>query len=225
MSERKQTPLCILCTVVERGSGQKVSRAFSHMGVQLHYRVSGTGTASSDLLNILGIGTSERDILISPASRGAAESVVDRLHREGMSIHAKGITFMLPLTAASAKIAGILTREAPAHAEEVKTMDKSSRQSLILISVDQGYTDAVMDTAKAAGARGGTVIRSHIMENEEHDSFGGPTFAGEREVIFIVASQGERNAIMENVDKVHGGESAAHAVLYALPIEQVAHIS
>ena len=44
-------------------------------------------------------------------------------------------------------------------------------------------------------------------------------------MIAIVASQGERNAIMDSVDRTHGGESAAHAILYALPIEQTAHLS
>ena len=74
----------------------------------------------------------------------------------------------------------------------------AKKQSMILVAVNQGYTEAVMATAKAAGARGGTVIRSHILRSEEHDSFGGPTFAGERELLVIVASsQGEPNAIME----------------------------
>ena len=89
---------------------------------------------------------------------------------------------------------------------------------MILVAVNQGYTEAVMATAKAAGARGGTVIRSHILRSEEHDSFGGPTFAGERELLVIVASsQGERNAIMESIDKAHGGESAAHAISTPCP--------
>ncbi len=225
MTVQKKTPLCILCTVVERGSGQKVARAFEKLGAPLHHRISGTGTASSDLLNLLGFGTKERDILLSPASRAAAERVVDCLHFEGLGLRVKGITFLLPLTAASAVLAGALLRQTPENEEEGAPLEKSAKQSLILISVDQGYTDAVMDTAKTAGARGGTVIRSHIIESEEHQSFGGHTFAGEREVVFIVASQSERNAIMEAVEKVHGGSSAAHAILYSLPIEQVAHLS
>ena len=31
--------------------------------------------------------------------------------------------------------------------------------------------------------------------------------------------------IMESIDKAHGGESAAHAILYSMPIEQMVHIS
>ena len=53
----KKTPMCILCTIVERGAGQRIARFYEKHGVDFHYRVSGSGTASSDLLDILGIGT------------------------------------------------------------------------------------------------------------------------------------------------------------------------
>lgn len=221
----KKTPLCLVGTIVERGAGQKLARAYEKLGMHLHYRVSGEGTASSDLLDILGIGTSERDVLISPADRESAEHLVDTVHQEGIpGVRAKGILFVVPLTAASARIAGALLSAYPAAKEE-SVMNNDAKQSLLLIAVDQGYTEAVMNTAKAVGARGGTVIRSHILRNDEHESFGGPTFAGERELIMIVASQNERNAIMESVDRLHGGENAAHAIQYALPIEQTAHLS
>ena len=225
MNARKRTPLCIVCTIVERGAGQKIAKVYEKLGLGFHYRVSGEGTAPSDLLDILGIGTSERDVLISPAPREAAEGLVEMIHRDGISgVRAKGIMCVLPLTAASAKIAGALMSARTGEQEEEMSMN-SMKQSMILIAVDQGYTEAVMNTAKSVGARGGTVIRSHILRSEEHASFGGPTFAGERELILIVASQGERNAIMESVDRIHGGDNAAHAILYSLPIEQTAHLS
>ena len=227
---KKKTPLCLVCTIVERGTGQKVALAYEKQGLELHYRISGEGTAPSDLLDILGIGTSERDILISPAQRGTAERLVEKIHQEGVGVRAKGIMCVVPLTAASAKVAGLLLQppsQKNAAAEEEDAMEsmQSMKQSLILIAVNHGYTDAVMATAKAAGARGGTVIRSHIVKDEEHDSFGGPTFAGEREIIAIVASHRERNAIMESVDRAHGSGDDAHAILYALPIEMAAHLS
>ena len=221
-------PLLLLCTIVERGKGQKVARVYAQQSVDFSYRLSGTGTASSDLLDILGIGTAERDILVSPVARAQAEALVRKIHQEGLGggIHAKGILCAVPLNAASAKIAGALLRAEPAGAKEEAHMENTTNQSMILIAVSQGYTEAVMTTAKAVGARGGTVLRSHILRNEESADFGGPTFAGERDVIVIVAgSRSERNAIMESVDKVHGGDSAAHAVLYSLPIELTAHLS
>ena len=224
MSGRKKTPLCLMGTIVERGKGQKVAKAYEKYGVHLNYRISGEGTASSDLLDILGIGTAERDLLISPVRRETAEHLVEQIHQSGIGVRAKGILFVMPLTAASAKIAALLTAEGAA-AEEELTMEKHTKRSLIIIAVDQGYTDEVMNTARAAGARGGTVIRSHTLRSEEKEAFGGPTFAGEREILIIVASQSERNAIMEKVDAVHGGNAEAHAIMYALPIEATAHLN
>ena len=225
MSGKKKTPLCLMGTIVERGKGQKVAKAYEKYGVHLNYRISGDGTASSDLLDILGIGTAERDLLVSPVLRETAERLVEQIHQSGIGVRAQGILFVMPLTAASAKIAALLTAEGPAAAEEELTMEKHIKQSLIIIAVDQGCTDAVMNTARAAGARGGTVIRSHTLRSEDKESFGGPTFAGEREILAIVASQSERNAIMEQVDAVHGGDAEAHAIMYALPIEAAAHLN
>lgn len=222
----KKTPFCIVITMLERGSSLKVTRAYEKCGLHFHYRLTGEGTASSDLLNILGIGSSERDVLISPAPRAAAEQLVATVQQEGLSgVHVKGILCQIPLTGASTRLIGAMTDISTVSKEEGSTMENQSKQSMILIAVDQGFTDAVMDTARQAGARGGTVLRSHILKNEEMESFGGPTFAGERELIMIVASQGERNAIMEQVDRAHGGESPAHAILYSMPVEQTAHLS
>lgn len=221
----KGTPLCLMGTIVERGKGQKVAKAYEKYGVALNYRISGDGTASSDLLDILGIGTAERDLLVSPVRRETAERLVEQIHREGIGVRAQGILFVMPLTAVSAKVAALVTALAPEAEEEEMAMEKHIRQSLILIAVNQGCTDEVMNTARLAGARGGTVIRSHTLRSEGQEAFGGPTFAGEREILAIVASQSERNAIMEKVDAVHGGEAEARAVLYALPIEATAHLN
>ena len=81
---RKQTPLCLLCTIVERGGGQRAFRTYEKHGIALHYRISGEGTASSDLLDLLGFGTSERDILISPAQRSAVDALVEEVHPQGI---------------------------------------------------------------------------------------------------------------------------------------------
>lgn len=39
------------------------------------------------------------------------------------------------------------------------------KHQLILVSVNQGYTDAVMETARQAGAMGGTVMRARLTDS------------------------------------------------------------
>ena len=48
-------------------------------------------------------------------------------------------------------------------------MNTDLANSLILVMVNQGNTDEVMNTARAAGARGGTIIRSRFMGIAELD--------------------------------------------------------
>ena len=45
-------------------------------------------------------------------------------------------------------------------------MQSEFKYSLVLIAVNRGFTDSVMQTAKKAGATGGTVIKARHAEAE-----------------------------------------------------------
>ena len=55
----------MLVSIVERGHGKTLIEWFGKNGVTYHYRCHGHGTASSDMMDILGLGSSEKDIVIS----------------------------------------------------------------------------------------------------------------------------------------------------------------
>lgn len=100
----------------------------------------------------------------------------------------------------------------------------TAHHSLILVVVNQGYTDAVMDTARTVGARGGTVIRARWTGAGEVEKFVGITLQAEKEVLAIVAPARERNIIMEEIDRVHGLRTSAQGMVISLPIEQTARL-
>ena len=55
----------------------------------------------------------------------------------------------------------------PSHMDILQcneTKELLAKMGLILVSVNQGYTDAVMETAKASGAMGGTVLRARLVD-------------------------------------------------------------
>ena len=103
-------------------------------------------------------------------------------------------------------------------------MEQLKRHSLILVTVNQGCTDAVMDTARAAGARGGTVIRARWAEAGEIQKLAGITLQAEKEVLAIVATEEDRNAIMEAIDKGHGLRTPDQAMVISLPVDQTARL-
>lgn len=105
-------------------------------------------------------------------------------------------------------------------------MDNQPKTSMILVTVNQGYTDAVMDTARKAGARGGTIIRGRWAGDESFaQSYGITTLQEEKELIFIVVPTELRNRIMDAVTKEHGLRTESGAMVSAISVEQLVHLS
>lgn len=218
--ERTQEIVKAVISIVEHGQAKAVIRYYEKNQVQFHYQIRGWGTASSELLDVLGFGGTERDVVFSLAAGSLAGKLMHRLrYEEGP--YAKGIAFLFPLNAISS-LPGIhmVKQGMPEYRKENAGMEQQKNNSLILITVNRGYTEEVMNTARGAGARGGTVIRCHWAGQEEAASIYG-ALQEEKELIAIVASAQERNTIMETIQLKHGNESGAGAMLCSIGLEQM----
>ena len=153
-----------MVTIVNRGDGTALSKLYAQNGVMLHTQIAADGTASSELLDMLGLTHSERDLLLSFAPESVIErllSLLDDDYRGILSL--RGIAFSLRLTGISGTIAEALpSSDFVIEPEGGSEMNPEKENNLILAFVNQGYTDVVMHTAVKAGAKGGTVILSLI---------------------------------------------------------------
>lgn len=221
-----------IVTIAERGCGNMIARLYEQNSIHYHYQCSGHGTASSELLDVLGIGTKERDVVISIGTEDRVDDLMDAVDEElRHQIPSHGLVFTLAVEGINNMVAASLSYldgEASGKGEmkmEQEQKENSHRHSLILVTVNQGHTDTVMNTAKEAGARGGTIIRARWNGSEEAEQFYGITLQGEKEIIAILASHENRNAIMEKINENHGMKTEAGAVICALPVEQVLRLA
>ena len=99
---------------------------------------------------------------------------------------------------------------------------KNTTHELIIVISEQGYTNLIMDAARAAGAHGGTIIHAKGNGMEAAEKFMGVSLAAEKEIIFIVSKTEEKNAIMQAVLKEAGLESKAKAIAFSLPVTDTA---
>ena len=233
MAAKRPDPMAVIMSIVERGSGNKLMKLYTQNLVFTHIRCEGTGTATSEIMDILGLGSSEKDIIFSFAPVSAARSLLDRLDDElHGAFTGRGIAFTMRLTAVNNLIASYISLRTAMQAKQDKdtggsdSMETQQKNSLILVTVNQGYTDIVMDTARKAGARGGTIIRGRWAGDESFaQSRGITTLQAEKEMIFIVVPRELRNGVMEAVNKQHGLQSEAVAMVSAIAIEQLGHLS
>ena len=219
-------PMQLMVSIVEGGKGLDLKAYYKEHRLLQHIQAFGRGTVASHLLDTLGFGTPERDVLLTLAPRDNIRRFMAHLKDEDRSkLNIQGIAFSLDLSGMSAILAVCLSQAEGVQTEEGgQSVEQRKRHSLILVTVNQGCTDAVMDTARSAGARGGTVIRARWAEAGEIQKLAGITLQAEKEVLAIVATEEDRNAIMEAIDKGHGMRTPDQAMVISLPVDQTARL-
>jgi len=207
---------------VERGQGKTVVKQFNEGRIGACFQCMGRGTASSELLDVLGLGTSERDVVIGLAAAGCVDRMMKRFDTElrgASDVH--GIIFDLSLTGMNGRMAAVLLADGQGMTENGGDDMAQAENSLILVTVNQGHTDAVMDTAREAGAAGGTIIRARWAGEKDAEHYLGISIQEEKEVIAIVASKENRNTIMETINRKHGLNTEEGAMICSLGIEHM----
>ena len=99
---------------------------------------------------------------------------------------------------------------------------KDTEHALLVVIANQGYSDMVMDAARAAGAGGGTVLHAKGSGMEKAEQFMGISLAAEKDVIFIVTKTEKKNEIMKTIMNEAGVETRAGSILFSLPVTDTA---
>ena len=236
-----------LVSIVERGKGKAIINLYNKEGVNYHYQTIGHGTATSEIMDILGLDSKDKDIVISVSTRSMIDMLVYKMSDELRgAVDTRGILFDLPVTGITNLIATALNIQlgVPAdkrsqhiatqavhsaqlddnNGKEVeKTMSSDQNYSLVLISVNQGYTENVLDTARDLGARGGTVLRARWSGDKSFAQYGINQQA-EKEIIAIVVPNDIRNSIMDQINTQYGMNSKAQAVVLSMKVDHFAPI-
>ena len=215
-------PMSVIFTIVERGKGAAAIKLFTRNQIYLHTQFPGKGTATSEIMDILGLGSTEKDVIISYATSDAASLLLNKLDNDLRgAVTSGGIAFSVPLTGLSNLVLATITYKTDLKKGDNKmSSEHKGENSLILITCNQGTSDVVMETAKKAGARGGTVFRARLSGVEELESSYGLTLTPEKEILMIIVPNDIRNAVMENVNQAHGLRSEAEAVICSLGIDR-----
>ena len=92
---------------------------------------------------------------------------------------------------------------------------------LILVILNQSYTDDVMIAARDAGA-GGTVVHAKGIGAKYTQKFFEVSLSNEKEIILIAAKSSKKAEIMKAIVEKAGPDTPAGAIVFSLPISSVA---
>lgn len=214
--------LMALLSIVERDKGKKLIKVLESINIRMNFQCVGFGTAPTEMMDIFGLGSNDKDIIISFAAENTVKEMMSDFGTSFAS-HTKfgGLMIILSTSAASRVLAELLTHNLDNVMEKGNgAMKNEHHNNLIIISINEGYADNVMQVARKAGATGGTVIKGRLADTEFVGELENTKIDEERDLLVILAPLKTSKQIMEDVNREFGINSKANGIITAIPTEK-----
>ncbi len=97
----------------------------------------------------------------------------------------------------------------------------NDKYQMILCIVNSGFSETVMEAAKEAGARGGTVIHARGTANKEAEQFFHITIQPDKEIVMILVTDGIKDAVLHALYQSAGLKTEGQGIAFSLPVDEV----
>ena len=99
-------------------------------------------------------------------------------------------------------------------------MAEEKKYELIVCIVNAGYSDNVMNAARSAGAKGGSVIRGRGTANPEAEEFFNITIQPDKEIVLILVPAEIKDDVMKAIYKNDGLSTDGNGMVFSLPVSR-----
>jgi nitrogen regulatory protein PII len=231
-AEKKQIApkLKFIFFIVDWHCANIVSDVCAEENVRFHFTSLGRGTASSEALDLLGIGASEKAVITCLEQEVGVPLLMKEVRRKLKNYGpGAGIAFSVPLSAINNPILLIfkqsILKNEKITAEDIKSegekMADNYSHDLIISIINQGFSDEFMNTAREAGATGGTIIHSRGTAHRGAVKVFGVSVQDEKELILILTARKDKEAIMRSICEAHGLNSKSQGIVFSVPVDNV----
>ena len=214
--------LYYLMSITDRERAEDMAALYRDAGLNLVTTMLGRGTATPEHLALYGLSRTEK--AVTGAVVGA--DVMKQLFRAAkrklfIDISGNGLMLAIPLkSVSSGRTLAYLTDGGKSASGGVPTMN--FEYELIVVILNEGHSDMVMDAARSAGAGGGTVLHAKGTGVRQDERFFGVRLADEKDMIYIVARAEEKAAIMRAINDGAGPGTKPGAICFSLPVSSIA---
>ncbi|MDR1970927.1 MAG: hypothetical protein LBQ46_03305 [Treponema sp.] len=236
--------LKVVFFIIDWGKIHLLTQVFEEEHVRFHFISKGWGTASSEVLDVLGIGASDKAVVICLEQEILAPVLLKEVRKKvGRNSPGAGIAFSIPLSGINTPILQVFKEsilknekivppgDSPGDAYSGKQeqggepMKTEINNDLIISIINQGYSDEFMTAARDAGASGGTVINARGLAHKGPVKFFGVSLQDEKEIVLVLSGREKKVSIMQAVSEACGIATKAGGIIFSLPVDQVMGMS
>ena len=215
--------LYMMISIVNRRQIKRFQDLYAECGVTLGAVALGRGTAASEVLDYFGLAAGEKAVLCHPVTGDTWKTIKTGLQKRlYIDVPGMGVAFIVPLSSVGGKKQLQLLLNGQEFEKREETTLKDTKYELLVVIANQGYTEQIMDAARAVGAGGGTVIHAKGTGMEAAQKFLGFSLASEKEIVLMVAAAEQKNDIMRAVMEKSGLSAEAKAIAFSLPVTATA---
>lgn len=99
MPKMTTEPIKLIFCIVDRGKGELITKLCAEERITFNLLLHGRGTADSQMLNLLGLGETEKDIVMLSTANSKQPHIMRRLNEIlHLSEPGKGIAFSVPFS-------------------------------------------------------------------------------------------------------------------------------
>lgn len=207
----------LMITITDRSRGEEFANWYQKQGIPLVMTTLGNGTATTEILNLLGLEATEKAVLFCVAAR--SPRLVRRAAKDlWLDVPGRGVLMTVPISSM-----GVAAKEYLLQGQEAEEiMESKQTHELVVAIAKQGHTDQVMNAARSAGATGGTVVHAKGAGTDLAKKFFGVSIATERELVFILVKAENRKDIMKAIIAQAGVKTEAEAMVFSMPVSDIA---
>ena len=96
---------------------------------------------------------------------------------------------------------------------------------MVICIVNTGYSQVVMDAAREAGARGGTIIHGRGTANREAEKLFQIAVQPDKELVMIIVKNEIKDTVMIAINAKAGLETNGQGIAFSLPVDRTVGIN
>ena len=100
-------------------------------------------------------------------------------------------------------------------------MAKTQHHEVVFCIVNEGFSEAVMDAARDAGATGGTVLHASGTASVDAEKRFGITIQPRKEIVMILIDVKIKEAVLKNLYEAVGLQTAGQGIAFTMPVAEV----
>lgn len=219
----------ILVSIISKADQEKLTETLNHYCTAMHFSGIGHGTARSHHRSYFGIDDVEKRVTFSLIPGYLERVLLNAIGRElKLYLLGKGIAFTMPLSSISniveEPILATPDKETRVTKSHVSKKEKTSMHELVIAVVNEKYSDAAIDAARAAGATGATVFHTRSVDNAKIEGSMGASIPDETDSIFFLTNKEYKLKIMEAIRDSAGLKTEGSAVIFSIPVDDLVGI-